>query len=162
MDIAIDTSQDTRSPSRRPGSGLQDAATGGSRQRDTAWLMTPELQKLVDCDPGMIRDLFSLFLEDSAVRLQILGRACNDGDFKVVRAQAHSLKGSSFQIGSAGLGSLCAELELSNRPEPEECRSIMRAIDDEFILVRRAIERYLLTTMVAGRSSELVAQGGLK
>jgi HPt (histidine-containing phosphotransfer) domain-containing protein len=134
MNTAIGTSQDTLTPS----------------QRDTVWLMTPELQELVECDSGMIRDLFSLFLEDSAARLQVLSRACNDGNFQIIRAQAHSLKGSSVQMGAAGLGSLCAALELSNRPEPETCRSVMRAIDGEFVLVRRAIERYL------------VVQGGLK
>jgi HPt (histidine-containing phosphotransfer) domain-containing protein len=128
--------------------------------------MTPQLQEIVECDPGMISDLFSLFVEDSAARLRILSCACTNGDFKIVRAQAHSLKGSSLQIGAAGLGSLCAALELSNRSEPEMCgspvgiesvgtesvgiESIMRAIDDEFVLVRRAIEGYL------------VVQGGTK
>lgn len=89
----------------------------------------------------MISDLFCLFVEDSAARLQILSRACHDGDFRIVRAQAHSLKGSSLQIGAAGLGALCAALELSSGSAMKE---MMRAIDDEFILVRSAIEGYLV------------------
>ena len=154
MNTAIGASQDTLSPSHPLDSGLKDAATSGSWPGDTVWLMTPELQELVECDPDMIRELFSLFLEDSAARLQILGGACNDGNFRIVRAQAHSLKGSSLQMGAARLGALYAALELSNRPEPEMCRPTMREMmhssEDEFILVRRAIERYL------------DAQGGLK
>ena len=119
-------------------------ATRGSRQLNAAWFMTPELLELAECDPGMISDLFSLFIKDSATRLQLLSCACGGGDFRIVREQAHSLKGSSLQIGAAGLGSLCAALELSDRPLPEVCASMMRAIDDEFILVRSAIEQYLV------------------
>jgi HPt (histidine-containing phosphotransfer) domain-containing protein len=142
MHTAIDLLQDTLSSPFRADPSLTDALRG-SRQADIAWSMTPELLDLVECDPGMILDLFSLFLDDSTARLQILGCACDSGDFRIVRGQAHSLKGSALQIGAPGLGSLCAELELLNRPEPETCMSMMRAINDEFILVRQAIERQM-------------------
>jgi HPt (histidine-containing phosphotransfer) domain-containing protein len=143
MDTAIDISQDTLSSSFQADSRLTEVATRGSRRHEIEWSMTPELLDLVECDPGMIADLFSLFLDDSAARLQVLGQACDGGDFRIVRGQAHSLKGSALQIGAPVLGFLCAALELSNEPEPEMRRSMMRAINEEFILVRRAIERYL-------------------
>jgi HPt (histidine-containing phosphotransfer) domain-containing protein len=144
MHIAIDISQNGLSSSLQSDSGLTDVALRGSRQPDIVWSMTSELAELAECDPGMISDLFTLFLEDSAGRLQILSVACNAGDHRIVHAQAHSLKGSSLQIGAAGLGSLCAALELSNTPAPELRESMMRAINREFILVRQAIERYLV------------------
>jgi HPt (histidine-containing phosphotransfer) domain-containing protein len=150
MDTTIGTSQETLNRSLQPGSGLRDAESYGPRHHDVVWSMTPELQELAECDPGIISDLFSLFIQDSADRLQILSGACSGADFRIIRAQAHSLKGSSLQIGAAGLGSLCALLELSNNPEPDTCGFMLRAIDDEFALVRRAIERYL------------VVHGGLK
>src|SRR5580704_9292333 len=108
MDTAFGTSQDTLSYSHQPDSRPKSADARRSRHPDNAWSMTPELLDLVECDPGMISDLFSLFLDDSAARLQILGGACNCMDFTIIRGQAHSLKGSALQIGAPRLGSLCA------------------------------------------------------
>ncbi len=144
MNTAIGTSQDTLKPLHQVDSGLTEPVARGSRQPDAAWSITPELMELVECDPGMISELFSLFIKDSATRLQILSGACSGGNFRIAREQAHSLKGSSLQIGAAGLGSLCAALELSDGPQPDTCGSMMRAINDEFILVRSAIEQYLV------------------
>jgi HPt (histidine-containing phosphotransfer) domain-containing protein len=115
------------------------------------WSPTPELREIADIDSGMMPELLSLFLDDSAVRLKALSGACTQRDFRIVHAQAHSLKGSALQMGAAGLASLCAELELSDRPGPEQCGAMMRAIDNEFILVRRAMEEYL----VSGQTAEL-------
>jgi HPt (histidine-containing phosphotransfer) domain-containing protein len=107
------------------------------------------LSEIVDIDSGLLVELLSLFFEDSTARLKSLSRACLCQDFKMVRTQAHSLKGSSLQMGAAVLAALCAALELSDRPQPDQCESMMRAIGDEFIRVRRAMEEYLITVETA-------------
>ena len=104
--------------------------------------MTPELQDIANTDSGMIGELLTLFLDDSAARIQTLGSACVREDFKIIRAQAHSLKGSALQMGASGMASLCGALENSEKPGTEQREAMTNAIDDEFALVRRAIERY--------------------
>jgi HPt (histidine-containing phosphotransfer) domain-containing protein len=113
------------------------------------WSLTADLREIVTADAGMLLELISLFIDDSTVRLQTLSSACFRQDFKVIRAQAHSLKGSALQMGAAGLASLCAALEVADRPEPDRCGPMMRAIDDEFGLVRLAMEEYLVNAEAA-------------
>jgi HPt (histidine-containing phosphotransfer) domain-containing protein len=113
------------------------------------WSLTAELSEIAAADAGMLPELVSLFIDDSTARLQALSSACFRQDFKVVRAQAHSLKGSALQMGAAGLALLCAALESADRPEPDRCGPMLRAIDDEFVLVRLAMEEYLVSAETA-------------
>jgi HPt (histidine-containing phosphotransfer) domain-containing protein len=115
-----------------------------------SWSMTSELQEIADTDPSMIPELFTLFLDDSVSRLQTLAGACVREDFKIIRNQAHSLKGSALQMGASGMAALCAALEKSDRPGTEQREAMTNAIDDEFALVRRAIEQYMVRTQSPG------------
>jgi HPt (histidine-containing phosphotransfer) domain-containing protein len=115
----------------------------------SAWSLTADLSEIATADAGMLLELVSLFIDDSTVRLQTLSSACFRQDFKVVRAQAHSLKGSALQMGADRLASLCAVLESADRPEPDRCGPMMRAIDDEFALVRLTMEEYLVNAETA-------------
>ena len=108
------------------------------------WSLTADLREIAAADAGMLPELVSLFIDDSTVRLRALTSACFRQDFTVVRAQAHSLKGSALQMGAASLASLCAALESAERPEPDQCGPMMRAIDEEFVHVRLAMEEYLV------------------
>ena len=108
------------------------------------WSLTAELREIENADSGMIPELVSLFLDDSAGRLRTLNGASIRRDFKTVRAQAHSLKGSALQMGAIGLASLCSALELSDSAASEESECAMRTIGDEFVLVRQAMEEYLV------------------
>ena len=138
--------------------GPQNTSTGLS----PVWALTEELREIAEVDTGIIEELVSLFLDDSAVRLQTLTSACALHDFKIIRAQAHSLKGSSLQMGAGGLASLSAALELSERPEPEPCGLMLRAIGDEFILVRHAMEEYLVNTKMSCVPPEVPAEVAFK
>jgi HPt (histidine-containing phosphotransfer) domain-containing protein len=108
------------------------------------WSLTPDLKEIAVADAGMLQELVSLFIDDSTVRLQTLTSAWFRQDFKVMRAQAHSLKGSALQMGAAGLATLCAALEAADKPEPDQCGPMMRAIEGEFVQVRLAMEGYLV------------------
>jgi HPt (histidine-containing phosphotransfer) domain-containing protein len=124
--------------------------TVGQNANDVSvWSLTADLSEIATADAGMLLELVSLFLDDSTVRLQTLSSACFRQDFKVLRAQAHSLKGSALQMGATRLASLCAALESADRPEPDRCGPMMRAIDDEFALVRLAMEEYLVNAETA-------------
>jgi len=117
--------------------------------RTSVWSLTAELREIATTEPGILPELVSLFIDDSAARLQKLSSACFRQDFTVVRAQAHSLKGSALQMGAASLASLCAALESADRPEPDRCGPMMRAIDEEFGHVRLTMEEYLVSAGTA-------------
>jgi HPt (histidine-containing phosphotransfer) domain-containing protein len=109
------------------------------------WSLSADLKEIAAADSDMMAELLSLFIDDSTARLQTLAGASFRQDFKVIRAQAHSLKGSALQMGAANLASLCAALESADQPEPDRCGPMVRAIDDEFVHVRVAMEEYLVT-----------------
>jgi HPt (histidine-containing phosphotransfer) domain-containing protein len=117
---------------------------------DSAWSMTTELREIMDIDSDMMPELVSMFLNDSTLRMEALNSACVQRDFKSIRAQAHSLKGSSLQMGAARLATVCGALELSEKPEPDQCEQMSRAIGDEFALVRLAMEAFLVNGKSAG------------
>jgi|SRR5580692_4795447 HPt (histidine-containing phosphotransfer) domain-containing protein len=123
------------------------AATAVDRNANGAsiWSLTAELKEIASAEDSMLPELVSLFIDDSTARLQKLSSACFRQDFTVVHAQAHSLKGSALQMGAASLASLCAALESADRPEPDRCGPMMRAIDEEFVHVRLAMEEYLVS-----------------
>lgn len=127
----------------RPFQHAGDPALLEISARRTIWSLPLELRDLVEADPDAMPELVSIFLNDATVRLQALGSACVNQDFKVVRAQAHSLKGAALQMGAGSLGSLCAALEASDKPQPDRSTPMMRSILDEFALVRQAMEKYL-------------------
>jgi HPt (histidine-containing phosphotransfer) domain-containing protein len=122
------------------------AATGVDQNASgmSVWSLTAELREIATAGDSMLPELVSLFIDDSTARLQKLSSACFRQDFTVVRAQAHSLKGSALQMGAARLASLCAALESADKPEPDRYGPMMRAIDDEFVHVRLAMEEYLV------------------
>ena len=134
-----------------------DMAFNTSGNAPASWSMTLELQEIADTDPGMIPELLTLFLDDSVARLQTLTNACVQQDFKIIRNQAHSLKGSALQMGASGMASLCAALEVSDRPEAEQREAMRRAIADEFVLVRQAIEQYRDTGVSPRKGQRSVA-----
>jgi len=133
--------------------------TSIEQPRVVVWSLTGELRQIAEIEPDLIPELVSLFLDDSVVRLQTLKGACINQDFKLVHAQAHSLKGSSLQMGASSLAALCSALELSDRPAPDLCGPMMRAISDEFVLVRRDMDEYLAGADVTG-SAALPRAGG--
>jgi len=108
------------------------------------WQLSSELNEIVDADPDMLTELIAMFVSDSVVRLDRLSAACTAGDFRIIRAQAHSVKGSALQMGAPGLASFCAALELAESPQPDVRVRMLSAIQDEFILVQRAMEGHLV------------------
>ncbi len=55
--------------------------------------------------------LVQAFLRDGQERLHLLERNLLAGDFEQARRQAHSLKGSSSNLGATALAAACLQLE---------------------------------------------------
>ncbi len=89
-----------------PDDGVQDAA-----ERFTVEIM---IQRL-DNDEEIAREIAGIFVESSRELFAELSRAVTDGDTDLVRARAHSIKGSAGNIGATTVQRLAAEMEQAGK-----------------------------------------------
>jgi HPt (histidine-containing phosphotransfer) domain-containing protein len=66
-------------------------------------------------EPDIISELASLFLRDTPRRLEAMLRALSAGDAEEVTRLAHTVKGSSLNLGARRMASLCTRLEAQGR-----------------------------------------------
>jgi DNA-binding response OmpR family regulator len=70
-----------------------------------------ELQELAAGDGQLLQELIDLFLTNAPELLQQMRRAVEDEDASTLRKAAHTLKGSSGQMGALQMQELCGTLE---------------------------------------------------
>ncbi len=90
--------------------------------------MIEGLRALGEDDGTFFRGLFRQFRADSDARLALLEQAANDGETSVIRTVAHALRGSSANIGAAGVAAECRAVEALNA-------------DDDASQYRNAVQR---------------------
>jgi two-component system sensor histidine kinase/response regulator len=98
-----------------------------------------ELQE--EDEPDILKELTELFLSDVPQQLVLLKEAVEAGDASSVGRVAHTLKGSSSNMGATRMTTICSELEavgasgdLSRAPE------LLEQLEKEFGRVRMALE----------------------
>jgi CheY-like chemotaxis protein/HPt (histidine-containing phosphotransfer) domain-containing protein len=90
--------------------------------------------------PDLLSQLIELFLGDAAPRLAGLAQAVAQGDAHALERQAHTLKGSSANIGARRLARLCEDLELLGRSgELGRAPGVLTELEAEFDRVRAAL-----------------------
>ena len=62
-------------------------------------------------DPELLEELIHLYLDDSRVRVKILGDALDGGDLEAIGRSAHALKSASANIGALCFADVCREIE---------------------------------------------------
>jgi HPt (histidine-containing phosphotransfer) domain-containing protein len=72
------------------------------------WTISDDLPEL---DAETINDLIGSFVQDTADRLERLESAANANELGGVRREAHSVKGSSRQMGAQHVADLCLQFE---------------------------------------------------
>jgi DNA-binding response OmpR family regulator len=82
--------------------------------------------------------LIDQFIIEAESRVETLHNAMKRSDAGVLKATAHSLKGSSLIMGAQRLGALCGALETALRAPNGIAPSLMTAIDQELGQVRAA------------------------
>lgn len=88
-----------------------------------------ELKEIMGEDIGM---LLETFIDDSQEKVEALADSVNSQDSDDIRRTAHSLKGSSKNVGAIALALLCEEMEHKARenilaPLPELMEKIRQA-----------------------------------
>lgn len=88
------------------------------RHPDDAEVLAPEaLERLGELPSGgeVIREVATLYLDDSPLRIEAIRQAAERHDAAAVANAAHGLKGSSANVGAARVQALAAKLEEMGR-----------------------------------------------
>jgi len=109
-------------------SGTKAASTPLDPDR---WEKLVALQDAVGRD-DFLQELVSLFLRDAALRLSGIREAMVRSDVEAAERSAHSLKGSSSNVGAAQLAALAAEVEKSaGRGDFETVTELLPRLESE-------------------------------
>ena len=124
-----------------PDDGAQeDAARGGNG----GGVLDPEvLANLRDLgDAELLEELAGMFFDDAASRLGELRGAVEAGDAAGVERVAHTLKGSSGNMGAARMSAICAELQdVGASGDLGRAPGLLGELEEEYGRVRPALER---------------------
>jgi HPt (histidine-containing phosphotransfer) domain-containing protein len=84
--------------------------------------------------------LVEIYLNDSSVRIEQISAAVAAADGAEIRHTAHSLKGSSSNIGAAGLASLCQSLEeMGKNNQLDNSSAQLQLIKSELLTVQNEL-----------------------
>ena len=94
-------------------------------------------------EPDVLAQILSVFLADVPRRIEQLKAAWRDGKAADVQRAAHSLKGSSGNIGADALFDVCRQID--ERAKTGELRGdqLLSALDREYGRVEAEIKRLL-------------------
>lgn len=90
-----------------------------------------------DGDDSFVKEIIGIYREDLPVRIAALKTARATDDRPLYTRSAHTIKGSSANVGAAQVQSLAALLEQRSKEEP------LAALDAEFQQLELACERAL-------------------
>ena len=92
-------------------------------------------------DAELVADLAGMFLGDAEARLAALRGALENGDADTVERAAHTLKGSSGNMGAARMAAVCAELEEAGASgDLGRAPGLLARLEEELGRVRPALE----------------------
>src|SRR5690348_11591104 len=78
------------------------------------WVLPAALQQLVECgDAELVDELITIFQSDTRERLETLRQFVTAVDLPNVATEAHSIKGSTIQIGANRMAAWCWQVELA-------------------------------------------------
>jgi two-component system sensor histidine kinase/response regulator len=109
----------------------------------------PGILAVVSGNPGLLRELAELFLEDSPERLLEIRKALDSGDLNALQRAAHTLKGSAGSLCGKRTAELALRLEeLADTRDLPAARLSFAALSDEVGRLQRALVR------LAGRAKQ--------
>ena len=92
-------------------------------------------------ETDIVAELAGMFLDDARPRLSALEEAVLSDDAPAVERLAHTLKGSSANMGARGMSALCARLEDAGASgDLSQGFRLLERLKEEFVRVDRAFE----------------------
>lgn len=93
--------------------------------------------------PDFLRDILTSYLSDTENRLLEIQEAARAGDATLLARTAHTIEGSSLNVGADTLASLVKSMhrkaKLGTLPPEDQ----LRACEEEFVRVRQALSSFL-------------------
>ena len=96
-------------------------------------------------EPDVLVEILTVFLADVPQRIDQLKNAWRDGKAAEVQRAAHSLKGSSGNIGADALYEVCKQIDERSKAGDLRIEPLISALDREFGDVAAEIKRLLQT-----------------
>ncbi len=103
------------------------------------------LHEVSDGDKEFEKELIELYLEDVVGHLQSLKKLRDDGSHDPVRQAAHSIKGSSANLGASLMKNRAEELENIARQGQGAWGTELKALEAAFATTKSEFENYLRT-----------------
>jgi HPt (histidine-containing phosphotransfer) domain-containing protein len=95
-------------------------------------------------EPDVLAEIFNLFLDEVPKRIDVLRSAVKSGDAAKVQRAAHSLKGSSGNIGARAMHDVCRQLdERAKDGDLDTLQPLLDALVSEYQKVETEIRRRL-------------------
>jgi HPt (histidine-containing phosphotransfer) domain-containing protein len=96
-------------------------------------------------EPDVLAEILNVFLSEVPRRIDRMKSAFRDGNAVEVQRAAHSLKGSSGNIGADGMFELCRQIDERAKAGELRLEPLLEALDREYFQVEAAIKRLLQT-----------------
>jgi len=95
-------------------------------------------------EPDVLAEIFNLFLDDVPKRIDALRSAVLSGDAVKVQRTAHSLKGSSGNIGARAMHEVCRQIdERAKDGDLARVQSLLERLTSEYVKVEAELKRLL-------------------
>ena len=108
------------------------------------WTPPTLLLELAANGSGLEAELIDAFKSDTTIRLERLRRAITSADAARLRAEAHTIKGSAWQMGADSVATLCQEIELAAGQTPlPPLDDRVNQLEARFVEVCRAMTVYV-------------------
>jgi HPt (histidine-containing phosphotransfer) domain-containing protein len=95
-----------------------------------------------DGDPELVLDLIQMFLDDGPIKVRAVIEGIQEGDFDRAERAAHSLKGSSGNLGAKVLSHLCEQLQVATRlKRPAESAQLVPQLQRNYDAAEAALRQ---------------------
>lgn len=87
----------------------------------------------IEGQPDLLVELIDLYLDDASAKLDAMREAIPRGDETLLKRVAHSLRGSSGNLGARRMATLCEELEqIDGHDLLQKADEILTRLEQEF------------------------------
>ncbi|ETW94841.1 MAG: hypothetical protein ETSY1_33150, partial [Candidatus Entotheonella factor] len=99
-----------------------------------------------EADPTFFREVVEAFFADTAELITQLQQAITSEEIVTVERTAHTLKGSSTNVGALGMAAICYELQsVANVENAVETAACLTRLEHEFTRVRQELSELIAT-----------------
>lgn len=103
-----------------------------------------QLMSLTNNDQEMLRDILDDFAQSAAQQVAAMKSATINHDLDALMRAAHTLKGSSGQLGATGITRMCKEIEDLGRPiDFDVAREKVDLVASKLLTARQDLERWM-------------------